>query len=262
MIVKTLKMHCQGNDYIFLDLLEKSYPQTINWSKIACTLSDRHFGIGGDGLVLIEKSNLYDAKMRIFNTDGSEAEICGTALMCITDYLYHLKQVSSFKIEAMKSLHQSQIDLQTKNVTVLFEPIFFERMVSLTIDTYIIEGYLVNVGNLHLVLFANQILVEYKEIWQKIATHPDFPHGINIENVTIINNSELGIEIWERGSGFTLSCGSGSVASAYIAHFHRGLANNLQVNVPGGIVFVEVLNSSSCILQGKVSRVFETKIEI
>ena len=282
MKIKAIKMHCQGNDFIFLDLINKT-DFCIVWSDFAKKITDRHYGIGGDGLVLIEP------KMRIFNTDGSEAETCGSALLCTTLYLCQKYGSSKVIIETIKGkipcfINESPtlspstylspashlntsgvgqiLNKQPISISANMGKVTYEKDIFLKIDKYNLKGNILNIGNPHLVFFENSILDENIDYWEKIENDINFPNRINIENVKIINKHEIEITIWERGCGFTLSCGSGACVSAFISHKLKGLDKKITVRVPGGELLVEVLDDDSCLLTGQVTTVFETELDL
>ena len=267
MIVKAIKMHGQGNDYVFLDLEDVTYSHDqIDWASLAIKLSDRHFGIGGDGLVLIEKSFVEDnschANMRIFNIDGSEAETCGTALRCTAYYLSQKRNYNQVKIQTLSGIKECIVDLENAMVSVNMGKVILERTFEMFINGIELTGFFVNVGNPHFVVFDDLLFFQEDNVWQKIENHVHFPNRTNVECVLLINQNEISIKIWERGSGFTLACGSGACASAFIAHKEKNLSNKIKVCVPGGDLFIEIKEDDSCILSGTATKVFETEINI
>ena len=265
MSIKAIKMHGQGNDYIFLDLLNEQAGDR-DWGKIAIELSDRHFGIGSDGLILLTKfvkyKDSYISNMQIFNADGSEAETCGTALRCAAFYLHQKCRINEVYLNTLSGIKHCLIDEESGEITVNMGKAVIREEMSITVEGMTFTGYFVNIGNPHFCIFENEALKNDDAIWEKIETHPAFPDKTNVENIYIINDSEINIKIWERGSGFTLACGSGACASAFVANKFKGLADNMKVNVPGGEVIIRILDDDNCLLIGKVVKVFETEITI
>ena len=280
MKIKAIKMHCNGNDFVLLDIIDiQNF--TFCWSDFARYITDRHFGIGGDGLVLIEP------RMRIFNSDGSEAETCGSAILCTAFYLYEKYGDSEVIVDTIKrkivcniyetpplpplieggdsppSLREGRGGVYEKSVvSANMGTVIHENDISLQIKDTEINGHTLNIGNPHFAIFDNGIFDESVEYWELIENHPNFPNRINIENIEIINQNEIKIKIWERGCGFTLSCGSGACVSAFIAHKLKKLDSKIKVHVPGGELIIEILNDNSCVLTGQVTTVFETEIDI
>ena len=265
-------MHGQGNDYILIDLIDYKSEITdgIDWNTLSRKLSDRHFGIGGDGIVLIEKSEVGSRKpevqMRMFNADGSEAETCGTALRCVAFYLNNChcevsKQRSNQNIHTLSGIKECIID-ETGMISVNMGKVVLEKEMTLEIDSQNIHGYCMNIGNPHFVVFDSDLLYSNRDIWSKIETHHTFINKTNVENIHIINDKEIRIKIWERGSGFTLACGSGACVSAFISHKVKNLTDKIKVYVPGGEVDVKILGDDNCVLSGSVEIVFETEIRL
>jgi len=269
MNIKAIKMHGQGNDYIFLDLEEKKPNLTDkDLKKLAIKLSNRNFGIGSDGLILIEKVNIkedfYHASLRIFNADGSEASTCGTALRCAAWYLYkkwHKNPICIHTLSGKKlcSVARGQV------VTVDMGVVNFEKELSLKIDKKSINGYAVNVGNPHFCVFDPSLLSlapSSTPSWRAVSTHPAFPDQTNVELISLISDDEITVKVYERGSGFTLACGSGACAAAFISHKTHDLSHSIKVNLPGGNLRVDIEPDDSCFLTGRVDKVFETTINV
>jgi len=269
MKVKAIKMHGQGNDYIFLDLEEKKFTlQDPEIKSLAVRLSNRNYGIGSDGLVLIEKVKLkedfYHAKMRIFNADGSEAETCGTALRCAAMYLHKKWKNEHICLHTIAGKKLCSIG-KRNSVTADMGAVKIEGERTLTIDGKQITGFVVNVGNPHFCVFDPAIISLAPatfDYWKEVSTHPDFPNQTNVELISLISDDEITIKIYERGSGFTLACGSGACAAAFVAHKTKDLAHNIRVNLPGGDVSVDIEPDDACFLTGKVEFVFETSVEV
>ena len=271
MKVKVVKMHGQGNDYILLDLLHDSLVTTngVDWSSLSIKLSDRHFGIGGDGIVLIENSDIgirnSEVSMRMFNADGSEAETCGTALRCVAFYLHNCHNTvvpcNRINIHTLSGPKECGID-ESGIISVDMGKASIEKEMTIEIDGNIVSGYYMNIGNPHFVVFDNELLRDNEDIWGKIETHNAFTNKTNVENINIINSDEIRIRIWERGSGFTLACGSGACVSAYISHKIKKLSDKIKVYVPGGEVMVQILDDDTCVLSGSVEKVFETEVKL
>jgi diaminopimelate epimerase len=125
-----------------------------------------------------------------------------------------------------------------------------------------IKGRLVNVGNYHFISFDEALFDQPAEIYRAIEHHEAFPMKPNVESIQILSKNEINMKVWERGSGFTLACGSGSCASAFVAHKIRGLSSEIKVNNPGGDMLISILEDDSCEMSGTVSRVFQTSINI
>jgi diaminopimelate epimerase len=264
--VKAIKMHGQGNDYIFCDIEDVDIDLDDNeWANIAKKVSNRHFGIGGDGLVLIQKvsddGDHYHAKMRMFNADGSEAETCGTALRCTTFYLHEKHRMDSIYLYTMSGKRLCRVT-EGGLISVDMGVVRLEKEMCINVDGQNFNGYSVNVGNQHYVIIDNEFLKNNNNVWHQIEKHSAFEHKTNVENIAVVSDNEINMKVWERGSGFTLACGSGACASAFVAHKILNLQPTIRVNMPGGEVAIEILADNRCILKGTVKKVFETEIDI
>ena len=271
MELKFSKIHAQGNDYIYFDL-RKIGLLNLDFEKIAIELSKSHFGIGSDGIVLIIKSDIADAKMRIFNKDGSEANMCGSALRSIIAYLDNLnsREERKFIIDTNSGLKKGEVSgkFPIPNVRVnMGQPklITTENSELLTINSF--QGQRVDVGNPHFVCYVKDFFEdEFKSygalMENNSAFSTDFQTGSNIEFVKKISNEEIKMYVWERGSGNTLACGTGSIAAVF-SGIKRGLLSNLvSVHTSGGKVFVEKNENGDFFLEGEVNFVFEGFVNI
>lgn len=245
-----IKMHGLGNDYVYIDCFQKATAEVIaktNLPALARAVSDRHFGIGSDGLVLIMPSKEADAKMRIFNADGSEAEMCGNAIRCVAKYLYesclcrdvHM-QIETLAGIRLLALHvaNEKVDLVTVNMG---KPVLQPDSIQSGIDPI---GYTaVNMGNPHAVFFREAI--------------PKLPVNTNVEFVHVRNKKELDVRVIERGSGETLACGTGACAAAVAAIYHGLTDRIVTVHLPGGDLKIQWDSAlSSVFMTGTATEVF------
>lgn len=238
-----IKMHGLGNDYVFVDCFRQTVSQLIFDTDIpvlARRVSDRHTGIGSDGLVLILPSQEVDAKMRIFNADGSEAQMCGNAIRCVGKYLYEsgLCVRTRLFIETLAGVRSLTLDVAdglVQEVTVnMGTPRIQPDVLMKGADPVGFTS--VNMGNPHAVFFRDVILsdVEMAEVGQRIGTHPHFVDGTNVEFVRVRNSNELDVRVWERGSGVTMACGTGACAAAVAAIQNGWTKRVVTVHLPGG----------------------------
>lgn len=227
-----IKMHGLGNDYVYVDCFRQETKDIIartDLSDLARRVSDRHFGVGSDGLVLMMPSKIADAKMLIFNADGSEAEMCGNAIRCVAKYLYESQLCISQQMEietlaGIRPLKVQAMDGVVQQVTVNMGIPVIESRTLLCANNPI--GYtFVNMGNPHAVFFSEKI--------------QQLPADTNVEFVRVINNKELSVRVIERGSGETLACGTGACASAVAAIYHGLTERNVTVHLPGGDLTVQ-----------------------
>jgi len=243
MTLPFIKMHGLGNDYVYINCFPKSTAEIIaktNLAALARTISDRHFGIGSDGLVLILPSKVADAKMRIFNADGSEAEMCGNAIRCVAKYLYEsgLCRDVQMEIETLSGIRSLALQVSLDKVfqvTVnMGVPVLSSETILCGLDPI---GYTsVNMGNPHAVFFRDSL--------------PQLPANTNVEFVRVRNAKELDVRVIERGSGETLACGTGACATAVTAIYHGLTGQNVTVHLLGGDLQI--------LWKGKNSPVFMT----
>jgi len=254
------KMQAQGNDYIYFDLMDKPIPKT-DFSFLAINLSTRSFGVGADGIVLILNSEICDAKMRMFNADGSEGLMCGSALRCVSYYLSQKLGKIEICVETLSGIKYGLIkDKNKKLVTIdLGNPNFIKEE-DLTINDH--TGNLISIGNPHYVVFMDSLTENIAEKQGSLIDNDkNFPGGINIEFVQIINKNEIKMKVWERGSGVTLACGTGSGAATFCGIEKGLLTSPVTVQMPGGSVLAE-LRKTKIFLTGTVEHVFSGSIEI
>jgi diaminopimelate epimerase len=255
---KFFKMHAQGNDYIYFDFTETVVPD-LNFSEAAIKLSDRHYGIGADGIVLIQSDERCDAFMRIFNADGSEAEMCGSALRCTAYYLNKQHKVKSSTINT-KSGEMSIAVEANSIVKVSLGKAELLSNESINIAGY--EGFPVNIGNPHFVCFTKVLNPQAtSRFGPLIENHEKFLNKTNVEFVHILSQNKIALEVWERGSGRTLACGTGAGASVF-AGIKKGFLDNIvQVDLPGGSVTIE-MKDDEIFLSGEVNFVFSGIAEV
>ena len=226
--MKFTKMHGIGNDYIYINCFEEVIEDA---SDLAIKMSDRHFGVGSDGLVLILPSDKADFRMRMYNSDGSEAEMCGNATRCVGKYVYDngltdKREITLETLAGIKHLELKVAGGAVESVTVdMGEPIltpqlipvdytgdeFINKIINVNGDEYAVTC--VSMGNPHAVVYLESLNdLEIEKLGPKFENHPIFPRRINTEFVEVISRSILRMRVWERGAGETLACGTGACA--------------------------------------------------
>lgn len=228
--IKFIKMSGLGNDYIYIDNRKMDH---INYSDLSIKVSDRRFGIGSDGLVVLEKDLNNDCLMRIFNNDGSEATLCGNALRCVGYLLFLESGKSKYSINTLSGAKLTSIDYNSKDITV--EMIDYN---DIKFSKYKDDERVVNVGNPHLIMetkeLNNEIVTKFYEESSLLQKSKDFPESINIELIQIVSPRELNMYVNERGSGRTLACGSGATA-VFCFCLKKGLTETrVKINLEGG----------------------------
>lgn len=261
-MINFTKMHGLGNDYVFVDCTNnKNF--ISNPSVFSKNISNRNFGIGSDGLILIEDSKIADFKMRIFNSDGSEAEMCGNGIRCVGKYVFDnkLTNKTSVNIETLAGI--KNLELKIKNnkvysVTVcLGEFKIFDEFELIVLDkTFVINP--VSVGNPHAIIFVNTLSdIDINKYAPIIENHKVFSNKTNVEFVQIINSNYIKVKVWERGSGITLACGTGACASTIAAFNKKLIYKNSTVELPGGVLQTFIDEKSNQIyLSGPATTVF------
>ncbi|MBR5038940.1 MAG: diaminopimelate epimerase [Prevotella sp.] len=269
--VRFTKMHGAGNDYIYVNTLLYSIPDP---EKTAIAWSDRHKGIGSDGLVLIGKSPVPEAdfSMRIFNADGSEAMMCGNASRCIGKYLYERALTTQTHIRLLTLSGVKKLELHVKDnkvdsVTVdMGEPIFEdERQFNpdLGKGQKPREGSLfVSMGNPHYVIFTDDI-DQVGETGPVLEHHPAFPQRCNIEFARIEPDGNIRTRVWERGSGITMACGTGACATAVAACATGRAGRKSSIIMDGGTLDIEWRESDNHVyMTGPAAFVFDGEAEL
>lgn len=270
------KMDGAGNDYIYVDTTRYpiSDPQTasVKWSN-------RHTGIGSDGLVLIGKPSILsgaDFSMRIFNADGSEAKMCGNASRCIGKYLYerHLTDSSEIKLETLSGVKTLSLTLSPDRLTVtgvtvdMLQPAFhqasqYDEQVGLDALREYGHPLFVSMGNPHCVVFVDDIAaIDVARVGAMGEHLPAFPERCNIEFAQLTGTDELRTRVWERGSGITMACGTGACATA-VAAVHVGLTSReSDVVMDGGRLHVRWAEDDHVMLSGPAEFVYDGEITL
>lgn len=273
------KMHGLGNDYVYIDCFE----ETINDpSRLAKAISDRHFGIGSDGLVLIMPSNKADFRMRMFNSDGSEAEMCGNAIRCVGKYVYDndLMRKEILNIETLAGIKTLELTIKEDNVELvrvdMGEPILEPEKIPVISKKEIFKSEpviigdrefkvtCISMGNPHAVTFIDDVeSFPLEKIGPKMENHEIFPKRTNSEFVQVIDRETLKMRVWERGAGETLACGTGACA-VLVASALNGLSERKAVvRLLGGELLIEWNEKDNHVyMTGPAVKVFEGEIDI
>lgn len=250
--LKFTKMHGAGNDYIYINCFEETVK---NPEKLAIKVSDRHFGIGSDGLILISPSDKADFKMNIYNADGSEGMMCGNGIRCVSKYVYDngMTDKDEISVETRSGIKLIKMNVENGKVASarvnMGEPILEAEKIptkfdgenvirqKLTIDEKEYEVTCVSMGNPHCIVYVDDVKdIDLEKIGPKFENNEMFPERINTEFVHVVSDTELDMRVWERGSGETLACGTGScavtVASVLCGYCKRN--TEIKINLLGG----------------------------
>lgn len=271
--MKFTKMHGAGNDYVYIDCFANPVPK--NLSQLAIAVSDRHKGIGSDGLILIRPSDVADARMQMLNADGSESEMCGNGVRCVAKYVYDhgIARKERLKIETGRgvldlSLHVSGGKVDQVRVNMGAPILKSEQiptklagnppvMVPLEVAGREYRVTCVSMGNPHCVTFVDEITDELVlRVGPQIEKHAAFPNRVNAEFIMVVSPRELVMRVWERGTGETLACGTGACAAA-VAAVLAGLAERkVLMHLPGGDLTLEWAESGEVYMTGPAAEVF------
>jgi diaminopimelate epimerase len=273
------KMHGAGNDYVYVNCFEEALPQDP--AHLARRISHRHFGVGGDGLILVRPSRVADAHMQIFNADGSEAEMCGNGVRCVAKLLYDhgLTDKESLRIEtgagvlrldleiAGQRVHRVKVDmgkpiLRPEDIptTLPGDPAIEGNPVvgaKLVVDGTAIEVTCVSMGNPHCVTFVDRLSDQWVlGIGPALENDPHFPNRVNAEFVEVISPGEANVRVWERGSGETLACGTGAAAVCVAGVLGGRTRRKILARLPGGDLELDWAPDNHVYLTGPAVEVF------
>jgi diaminopimelate epimerase len=272
--MKFTKMHGLGNDYIYINCFEE---QIEDPNTLSIQMSDRHFGVGGDGLVLILPSNVADFRMRMFNADGSEAQMCGNAIRCVGKYVYDngltdKKNISIETLAGNKLLEMTsnngkiefvKVDMGEPILEAIKVPVISKDEIAIKEQLEVLgKAYLftcVSMGNPHAITFINNVDdFDVKGVGSLVETNKIFPEKTNVEFVEVVNESVLKMRVWERGSGETLACGTGACASLVAAVLNNLSNKKATLKLLGGDLEISWDESTNHIfMSGPATVVFE-----
>ena len=275
--MKFTKMHGIGNDYVYVNCFEETVKDP---AAVAKFVSDRHFGIGSDGLILVSRSEVADFRMRIFNADGSEAMMCGNGSRCVGRFVYEhgLTDRTAITLETLSGIkHISGIDHPEAVTVDMGEPLLQNREqvstptgdltgIELQVNGQSWRGTYVCMGNPHVVFFCDDLgKVKLEEIGPLIECHPLFPQRTNVEFVQVLSASDtsvLRMRVWERGSGITQACGTGACATATAAFITERASRHSIIRMDGGDLDITLRETDNHILMtGPATTVFQGRIE-
>ena len=278
--MKFTKMQGIGNDYIYVNCFEEKIDDPERVSQI---VSDRHFGIGGDGLVLIMPSEKADFRMRMFNADGSEGNMCGNATRCIGKFVYDNRLTDKTEItletkSGIKYLTLYPENGKVKTVLVnmgkaVLTPADIpmkaegESFINKPIEVLGSEVYItaVSMGNPHAVTYVDDVMsLDLEKIGPAFENHPIFPERVNTEFIKVLDSHTIQMRVWERGSGETWACGTGACAAA-VASVKNGYFKNgeeITVKLRGGDLFITYSTDGTVLMRGAAETVFTGEIDI
>ncbi len=273
--MRFVKVHGLGNDFVLVNMLEERLA-TLNKAELAVKVCDRHFGVGADGLVFIDKPGQgADIAMQIINSDGSEAEMCGNAIRCVAKYAYERGLVKStvMRVETAAGVMVPELVLENGFVRAvkvdMGEPklergkIPMEGPPGRVVNEPLSSGdemfYVtaVSMGNPHCVIFVPDVdAVKLETVGPRLENHPSFPRKTNVEFVQVLNNGEVRMRVWERGAGPTLACGTGACAAAVASHLNGHTGKKVKVHLYAGALEIEWAGDGHVYMTGPAEEVF------
>lgn len=296
------KMHGLGNDYLVINCInDKNIIEETDISRIARYLCNRNFGVGADGIILVNKSKMADFRMSIYNSDGSEAQMCGNGIRCFAKYVYdnNLIENQEINIETLAGIksayiRKARMNNEISEITVdmgkaIFEkeqiPVLIEEnediseetigeerantenvlaKVKLNILKKELEAYCVSIGNPHAIIFCENVEeIPIKEFGSIIEKDEHFPEKTNVEFIQVLGSSSIKMRVWERGVGETYACGTGACAVAVVCNKLKLTKSNLTVYLKGGELRIEIDNSTQKVyMTGIATTVFDGKVKV
>jgi diaminopimelate epimerase len=274
--LKFTKMHGAGNDYLFID----GRVEDRDWPALSVAMSDRHKGVGSDGIILAAQSDESDLQMIMFNADGSEGQMCGNGIRCVVRFAFdegilpagdstlavetasgvrHVTPIWEEGIMVRARVGMGEPKLRAEDVPVVVPGYEVVTDYPLQIDGYTMDISCVSMGNPHAVAFMEGDIdgLPLDKVGPLVEHHPMFPQRVNFEVVNLIDSSHVKTRVWERGSGLTEACGTGACAVAVSARLHGYVGDDVTVSLPGGDLAIHWPGEGEVIMEGPVAQVFE-----
>ena len=278
--MKFTKMHGCGNDYVYVNCFEETIE---NPNETAKFVSDRHFGIGSDGMICIHPSDKADFRMAMYNSDGTEGAMCGNGVRCIAKYVYDygLTDKTTITIETKGGIKELDLTVEDGKVTwvnVDMEapvleadkiPVIYDEEKKVIDKPVIVDGReyritCVSMGNPHGVVFVDSVDdLDIEKLGPMFEHHPMFPDRVNTEFIQVVDDHTIRMRVWERGAGETLACGTGACASAYASYLNQKTGNKVLVHLLGGDLQIEYDEEKHTIfMKGPATQVFDGEIDL
>ena len=277
--MKFTKMHGIGNDYVYVNCFKEEVPDP---SQTAIKVSDRHFGIGSDGLILIKPSDVADGKMEMYNADGSQGAMCGNGIRCVAKYMYDygLTDKTSISVETKSGIKYLDLTVENGKVSTvkvnMGAPILkaadipvlcdTEQMIDqpVTVDGKEWKMTCVSMGNPHAITYIEDVKnLDIEKIGPKFENHPIFPDRVNTEFVKVIDRKTVEMRVWERGSGETLACGTGACATAVACILNGLTEDEVTVKLLGGDLTIFWDRKENLVyMTGSATTVFDGEIDL
>lgn len=278
--MKFTKMHGCGNDYVYVNCFKETIE---NPNEAAKFVSDRHFGIGSDGMICIHPSDKADFRMAMYNSDGTEGAMCGNGIRCIAKYVYDygLTDKTTISIETKGGIKELDLTVENGKVTwvnVDMEapvldadkiPVIYDEEKEVIDKPVIVDGReyritCVSMGNPHGVVFVDSVDdLDIEKLGPMFEYHPMFPDRVNTEFIQVVDDHTIKMRVWERGAGETLACGTGACASAYASYLNKKTGKKVLVHLLGGDLQIEYDEEKNTIfMKGPATKVFDGEIDL
>ena len=276
--MKFTKMHGCGNDYVYVDCTKAMISDPAD---VARKVSDRHFGVGSDGLILICPSQQADFRMAMFNADGSEGAMCGNGIRCVAKFVYDkgLTDKTRITVETRAGIKTLDLTVEDGKVSLVrvdmglpncnTEAIPVRGMGDFVVGCHVnVAGQdwvmtCVSMGNPHAVVWVDEVAgLPLEQLGPRFEHHIMFPDRVNTEFVQILNDHEINMRVWERGSGETLACGTGACASVAATYLNRRTGSDVLVHLRGGDLRIEIGDDGHLYMTGPAATVFEGEIDL
>ena len=287
--IEFTKMHALGNDYVVINETENTVVPEDKKNPFSAEISTRRFNVGADGVIFACKSDKADVRFRIFNSDGSEAEMCGNGIRCLAKYVYDKEIVkkTTMKIETMEDIKEARLTVDDNDDVVsieidmgrgFFKPeeipaiapsgnsdVFIDEEVDVEGEKIIMSA--ASVGNPHAVSFTDVNIddIDLDFYGPRIETHPAFPEKVNVHFVNIVSEGEINILTWERGAGFTYACGTGTTTCVLLGYKMGLLSNEVLTHLSGGdlnITVTEEGDELTAMMKGKAVTVYDAIMDV
>lgn len=272
--MKFTKMHGIGNDYVYINCFEETVEDPHALSR---QVSDRHFGIGSDGLILIKPSETCDFMMEMYNVDGTQGEMCGNAIRCVAKYVYDkgMTDKTTITVETLGGIKTLELTVEDGKVVLvkvnMGAPILENDRIPVINDKHpaidapiMIDGVeyrmnAISMGNPHTVLFWDDVMnMEIEKIGPAIENHPDFSERVNVEFVEVLDRTNINMRVWERGSAETLACGTGASASVVACVLNGKTEDEVTVHLRGGDLLIKWDRAENLVyMTGPATTVFD-----
>ncbi len=266
--MKFTKMHGIGNDYVYVNCFEETVE---NPEKTAIAVSDRHFGIGSDGMILIMPSEVADCRMDMYNLDGSKGAMCGNGIRCVGKYVYdhHIVDKPQISVETGSGIKYLDMKVENDKVTEVTVDMGEPKQTSelpeeIEVDGKTYEFTGISMGNPHAVLFMDEVdNLDLEKIGPKFEFHKRFPDRTNTEFVKVTDRKHIKMRVWERGSGETLACGTGACAAAVASILSGYTDNDVEVKLLGGTLKINWDREKNTVfMTGPAVEVFKGEYEL